>query len=327
MYKNRIAKWGLDKNRREPEMRTIICKQIERARQGRASQFKIRGKTVDYQEAARFFERKGLSISDVVTRWGTEPALEMVRCCTPLIPSMEMPETLATPEKIFKVIRDYCRESFDTGQWARTDQQIDCYTTKCPSDASSQLNAFYESYVTGCQLFSINAPMEAGETLRSAATNSDDIISAEHPYLLKTLLDLVLYSGRHGKRDVAVVVMKHFFELGEIKLGEQHPLRSVCGWLAALDPAQMEDIIFKCFRVLRDHFVHTLGPMHRSTLRLQCGKSRPALMPGLLSRDVRPLERGTCFFYWIHEQMNIRFKWQCENEALVSFLRFNTLER
>lgn len=153
---------------------------------------------------------------------------------------------------------------------ARTDQQIDSYSTKCASDASSQLNGFYELYVTGLQLFSINAFEEAGETLRSAATSSDDLVTAEHPYLLKTLLDLVLYSGRHGKRAVAMVVITHFFELGEVRLGDQHPLRSVCGWLAALESAQSEDIIFNCFRVLRDHFVNTLGSMHRSTLRLHC---------------------------------------------------------
>lgn len=272
MYKSRIKQWSLDKKNKEPEMRAIVCKMAQRSSQGKQSHFYVRGKCVRWEEVVRYWQRKGLSIEDVSTQGAEAVTLEAVQCLTPVLSPLATPEMLATPERIFSTIYDYCRASFEAGTWMKTDPKVDCDTTKGLDNGFFQLNTFYELFITAYQLFALDACEEAGKTLIAATATAriNTILQAEHPYILKTLLDLVLYSERNGKREVAVMVLKQVSALGELTLGDSHPLRRLCGWLATTDPLQINEIVFRSFRSLETHFGSILGPMHRSTLRLHC---------------------------------------------------------
>ncbi|CAD6594483.1 MAG: hypothetical protein ASARMPREDX12_009074 [Alectoria sarmentosa] len=273
MYKSRFKQWGLDiKNNKEPEMRVSVCKMRQRSSQGKSSQLRVRGKCVRWEDVVHYWERKGMSVGDVSAKGTNAATHEAVQCLTPILSSMATPEILATPEQIFSTIHDYCRGSFEAGTWIRTDPKTDCDTTKGLENGLFQLNAFYELFVTAYQLFALGSCEEAGKTLIAATATAGIkmILSSEHPYILKTLLDLVLRSDRHGRREVAVIVLKQFSALGELILGGSHPLRRLCGWLAATDPSHTLEVVFKSLQILETRFGSILGPMHRSTLRLHC---------------------------------------------------------
>ena len=67
MYKGRLAKWGLYKNNREPEMKAIFSKLAERTAVGKESSFELRGCKVDLKDCERYFKRKGFSIRDIIS--------------------------------------------------------------------------------------------------------------------------------------------------------------------------------------------------------------------------------------------------------------------
>lgn len=272
MYSLRIQQWSLEKKNKEPEMRAMLRKMLQRSRQGKPSQCCIRGKSLRLEDVLRYWKRKGVPINDVFALGINATTPEATRHLTPICSPVVTPKVLATPERVFSTIYDYCRGSFEAGTWAMTDPKIDCDTTKGQDGGFFHLNAFYELFVTAYQLFAIGSYEEAGKTLIAATDTAGikTILSAEHPYILKTLLDLLLYSDRQGKREVAVMVLKHFSALSELILGDTHPLRRLCGWLATTDPSQIDEIVFRSFRGLETHFGSILGLMHRSTLRFHC---------------------------------------------------------
>lgn len=119
---------------------------------------------------------------------------EAVQCLTPALLPVAVPEVLAMPEQILSTIRDNCQGSFEAGTWVRTDPKVDCDTTKGLNDGLFQLNAFCELFITAYQLFAIGSCEEAGKTLIAATATASIkmILSAEHPYILETLLDIAI---------------------------------------------------------------------------------------------------------------------------------------
>lgn len=67
-----------------------------------------------------------------------------------------------------------------------------------------------------------------------------------------------------------MIVLKQISALGELILGDRHPLRRLCGWLASTKPSQIDEIVFRGLKAFEIHFGSALGPMHKSTLRLHC---------------------------------------------------------
>ena len=62
-YKRRISDWGLDKNVKDEEMRSIIEVEAMRLRQGKQSAFYVRDRRVDRKKIDRFAHRKGINRS------------------------------------------------------------------------------------------------------------------------------------------------------------------------------------------------------------------------------------------------------------------------
>lgn len=59
-YKRKITEWHLDKNVKDSEVRYIIQVQSSRARLGKETTFRVRGRAVPSSKIERFRQRKGL---------------------------------------------------------------------------------------------------------------------------------------------------------------------------------------------------------------------------------------------------------------------------
>ena len=69
MYKSRITKWRLDKNCKAREMKAVARKKVARDAVGKATSFRIRGRTIDIEEVHRYYRRRnGLSLREVVAK-------------------------------------------------------------------------------------------------------------------------------------------------------------------------------------------------------------------------------------------------------------------
>jgi len=58
MYKSRIAKWGLVKNRREDDMLFVLHKTQKRDTMGKNSTFVVRGHVISREEVMSYFLRR-----------------------------------------------------------------------------------------------------------------------------------------------------------------------------------------------------------------------------------------------------------------------------
>ena len=101
-------------------MIAIARKWQQRATQRKPSKFRVREQEVDFFELVRYFERKGVSIDDVMSRPRDAPTPEAVICLTPIASPITTPAVLAVPESLLATIRNYVNGSFDSGTWVKT---------------------------------------------------------------------------------------------------------------------------------------------------------------------------------------------------------------
>ena len=79
-------------------MRKLVQLHQERSKVNKRSEFIIRNRRIDFQEAIRYFARKGKSIEDLDPARAPQVAAA-VRCLTPAQPSLENPTELETAER------------------------------------------------------------------------------------------------------------------------------------------------------------------------------------------------------------------------------------
>ena len=248
-------------------MRAIVRKHSQRAAQGKQSVFRIRGRIVDYENVIRYWKRKGISIKESIVRPRECATTEALECVTPVPPWIIALKALAIPEWIFASIGNYCKGSFGSGTWIITSPEFECQTVKAQRSISARSYELTNSCEIACELFAKYAFQEAGKALTSASAGIKDILLAEHPATLRNILRLITHVRSQQRYEKALAILRQFSALGEVVLGNEHPLRRMCGWLASVDLYQSEEVLSTCFRCIGDHLESLIGRMHFSTLR------------------------------------------------------------
>ncbi len=267
MYKTQITKWDLDKKNKECEMRAIVRKNQQRADQGKRSIIRVRGQRQDFAKVVRYWNRKGVSIEDIIARRTASPTPEAVECLTPPLASpIVTPQALAIPERTFRCIQDYFRGSFESKEWVKTESSIPSYTIRenrifgdPMTDLSSQIDL-------ACQLLCRKRFKEAGQTLIIATAKIKTIIKVQHPESLGKLFWLIILIRQVGKDELALILLRQFSALGRVLLGSDHPLVRVLGWIDAAYASGFDDLVIRCLGITADQFENTLGRMHTTTL-------------------------------------------------------------
>ena len=276
MYKTRIKQWRLDKKNKESDMKAIVRKRAKRLNESKVSLFHVRGKAVDFEEVVRYWERKGISIEDVATQRDASATPVDVRCLTPaasqggtpIFALMATPNELAIPEQMLIMIQDYVRGSFDSGTWIQTHPCSQCYSSKDGGTASKTSGDIHFACSLACVDFSQGHFQEAGATLIHATAAIKEILLAEDPHTLNRLMTTFrhcLYKGRH---EIALAILRHSSNMGEVLLGERHPLPRICQWLASHDRQSVQQALERYSKMIRDLFANINGPLHSSTLNV-----------------------------------------------------------
>ena len=265
MYKTHIAKWGLDKKNKEPEMRAIVRKNKQRAEQGKRSHFRVRKRDLDFTEVVRYWKRRGVTVDEVIARSIASPTPETVECFTVVSSPITPPDDLATPEYILRVLRGYIAGSFESGTWVKTDPRTMCYSTKDRKDVNYANEFSNMCYLAG-KLFSTQNLDEAENTFSAASAISRKMLLAEEPKTIEEILEHIVRMRHDHRHEIALRILRKLSATSKELLGESHPLCLFTAWLAAMPWSQVKAIISRCLDVMIDGFESLLGPMHQFTL-------------------------------------------------------------
>ena len=246
-------------------MRAIVRKRKQRSALGKASLIRVRGKIIAYEEEIRYCKRKRISIEDFIAQRKTSATPETVECFTPISSRVATPEIFAIPEQTLISIRDYHQGSFESGSWVSEDQQSRCRNVKA-QDLGDHVETLFFSCMLACVLFEKHQFEEAGRILIYAFANIQNILLAELPRTLRTLLLLIILIHNRGKHEIAIALLRQFSSLGELVLGKGHPLPRIFGNLASLISSEPEESLRVCLHSIGDNFEKSLGPMHIDTL-------------------------------------------------------------
>ena len=195
--------------------------------------------------------------------------IRSVRQLAPLHSFLKSPESLATSEYILVVLRDYNKGSFESGIWERGDGEYSSNTNKVQYDAIVQLHAFSHYCMTARILFERNCSCEAGQALSAAMANIKNIMFAEHPKTLSEIFNSCYHLLVHGRGEITLVILRQISAMGQIVLGERHPLSLICRWLYSLYQRGshcFNDAITVFLQAVADSFESALGPLHATIL-------------------------------------------------------------
>jgi len=269
MYKTRIKKWGLDKKNKENEMRAIVRKHTHRSQHGLKSIFRIRGRTVNYADVLRYWERKKVRITEALARRAISETPEAVECLTPEPLLVRAPKAIMDSERIFVILRDYYKGSFESGTWKNAGQMSRCYSTKDNLDSMTYQDGMLHHCVAACKCLNDGHFFEARRFLESATANVKEIILSEDPFLFSILFVALDIVHKYGWLGAALAILRHFSDMGKLLLGNKHPLHLVCKWLVSQDEVHQisfGDVVQRSLQVIGESFEMTLGTHHLATL-------------------------------------------------------------
>ena len=266
MYKTHIQQWGLDKKNKEPEMRAIVRKHKQRADQGKDSTILVRGQIRTIREAFRYWERKGVSIEEIIARQTASPTPEAVMLSTPVPSPILTPQVLAIPERLFHLVQDYFKGSFESGTWFSEDPLHLCRSIKDENSANEYLIDLVDQCKLAYSLSSRNLSYEAEQTLRKAITTIKQILLAEHPATLSIMFGLVLSLRSIEQADMALFILRRFSVIGRALLGSEHPISRICEWFTKVSESNSADIAIRCVETVAGQLASLVGSFHSSTL-------------------------------------------------------------
>ena len=269
MYKTHIQQWGLDKKNKEPEMRAIVRKHKQRADQGKPSTIHVRGQIRTIVEVFRYWERKGVSIDEVIVRRTTSPTPEAVIFSTPVTSPIPTPQVLAIPERMFHLVQDYYKGSFESGTWFSEDPLYECCSIKDENDANNDWADLVDECQLAASLSLRNLSYEAEQTLRQALTKIKQILLAEYPATLSEMFSLIDYLRNQEKTEMALVILRQFSIMGKALLGSEHPLSRICEWFCKTSESSFWDIAIRCVEIVVSQFESLYSKAPKTTLRVR----------------------------------------------------------
>ena len=145
-----------------------------------------------------------------------------------------------------------------------------CVSIKDSGNAKYSLDRLLHQTYSAFHLFRRGNSQEAGQHLISGTAVIKELILAEIPMTILSILHLVKDLCRYGQPDTAMAIMRQITALGSIILCPHHPIPQVFSWLAKLESAQLSDLYVRASCSLGDQFEYKLGVTHSSTLTLRC---------------------------------------------------------
>ena len=270
MYKKRINKWGLDKKNKEKEMKAIICKEKNRTLQGKLSTFRTRGRPVEYKDVVRYWERRRISIDDVIASCNVRGATpDTLECITPVLSPVSTPAVLATPERILRVTSDYCHGSFESGIRFSRDPRLSCVSVKDKVSLGSPSLRLYDEICAAALLFHLGKFREAGQVLISGTAIIKRILLIEDPMTIPVVFTIIAFLQRYRRPEIGTAVMRQMTNLGEVILCQQHPITQITALLPSLDLWQQKNVTDRAFKGIGNHFERQLGFTHYATMQVR----------------------------------------------------------
>lgn len=297
MYKKRMSEWSLGKRNREPEMRAIVRKNLNRAMQGKSTTIQVRGRQIEFAEVERYWRRKGLSVADIIASRLMSKTPEEVNCFTPqlspisrskmigsgattrvkaLVPEIisgettplsfpiETPDPLMVLEKIFEAIYIYCAGSFETGVWHSDTSGNFCFGKTIPD---SYMSIFFSLIDSACFLLDRQEFEDAGTLLNTASANIDEVLLVESPETFRDIIKLACHVQSTRVDGFEPTILRFISSMAGIRLGSQHPLSLITRYFVRCTALERKRIAQRGSVVLKDGFEKGLGPLHSTTLR------------------------------------------------------------
>jgi hypothetical protein len=270
MYKTRLRKWGLGKNKKEHEMKALLSKRMERAAVGKDTACELRGNLVNMADVERYAQRKPITPRDIIA-WRaaggkTPPGL---RCFTPkpVVRSLDLPTIFDTPAKLFGDIRIYSVGSFEAGTWVSQGLEHFCSSTKTVHASSDTFEEIRGCLISACILVSQNSISEAINQLDKACSKVQEIVLAEDLQTIPRLIEMMILVKAFGRPELVGMILRQLAAMSTIILPTpQYPMCRIFAALCRLELQQFDEVVLRAWECMNDVLHEVLGPSHLSTI-------------------------------------------------------------
>ena len=265
MFKDRLSKWGLSKNLKEPEAIAIARKYQQGPLLGKRAVYRVNGREITLRRVITYLARKGLSIDDVVAKRLPAMALPSVECCTPVPLPPRTPHCVDPLEIVVRSLRDYCRGMFDSKVWLKDYEGLGLVNGVATTARKCQ-NSLIHSLDVAWKFFQVGDPKQAWRAAHVGFANIENIVRAEHPSTLSFLSWLLSREFFSNMPEIRSLLLKQLSDMVEVVFSVGHPLHQAFYHLLRIRTNQILDAILTSHQSIRDSFESILGPTHSLTI-------------------------------------------------------------
>ncbi|PTU17921.1 hypothetical protein P175DRAFT_0408424, partial [Aspergillus ochraceoroseus IBT 24754] len=162
------------------------------------------------------------------------------RSCPP--PAMTRVYPVTIPEWIFHIIKQYNEGSCRGKTWYTT---ADGRFTTCkdPMHAEIQVDQFVACWISGLSPTKHGTFVEMGHEMSKACDLIPTLVQAEHPHLVRAVLELLRYYNMARCYDMARIVLAHLHNMTNLYLGPKYPLTQLWSLLLHVGDGARDEVI------------------------------------------------------------------------------------
>jgi tetratricopeptide (TPR) repeat protein len=265
MFKQRIARWKLDKNNKKHEMKAIRRITERRRSMGKATVCHLRGRIVDAAEIRRYFSRK--SITDIDNDEDDVPTPPEIRVSTPideLVISSRTPRPLPLPDvfQALQTVTDQTKSYIYGTYESRWQSNMSLYSSRNNCEILGWRTWLFDAM----DLFEVGNGPPAITLLNKVYDRVGEVLREQHPSLFGEILELASSYKRPSQLLFREQLIQFLASMAAIVLGANHALTRFLQQL--LDDSLRGPMIEAAMRQALEIFQSIFGSSHEQTLVL-----------------------------------------------------------
>ena len=257
MYKARINKWRIGRNIKDTELRSMLWALTERKARGKATEFRLRDRTITAADLERSLRAKNSSL---------EQALQLERARSPItLPKDIGCQTLQPPrllrhsddyemiEKTLLIIGNCIFGSLEKGAFMNNVTYLT--GMKGCRHAVSALTSYMSQIIS---LWKVKDFEGSSWTLAAASAEIANVVSEEPPYGFGALA--YMYFNPKAPPEITKCLLQYTLNLSAIKYGPSHPLCYLCASILEVGQANSRKLLEFCVRKCFETWQRILDP-------------------------------------------------------------------
>lgn len=285
VYKNRLKKWGYNRNTKRSVV--LAVERHKNEAEGNKVPVYLNERPLDMKRIENFRKRERIQASSSRPAQAKPPLPDLhvqglVRKTQPNSapsPTLASPLTLRTPEELISNMSNYIKGSFEVKNWRMNGMEQIIFSSKNQELDVDRLQSFLTALDTGCSNFATGDRYSGEVQWRKAFREIEPLVQGDYHDIIPNIVQKINDLNEGGHPQFAEVLKTHVAQLGS-GFQQGHIKASIYGSLADVSLDQMRNLEEVIMRCCSDLFELYLGDRCYNSFVMKMDMARRRLSQG-----------------------------------------------